>query len=120
MSNEQTTQDRLRNQVLHIVNTIENGIEVTENNKDEYYDLEVGDYISGFDYLQDVLGITYTVSSDKEYLGANLLVAFGGPNITIDTRNRTVNGYWWGDNVSISYNEDNIGLDDALEELYNS
>ncbi len=76
-----------------------------------------GEEISVFDYLQDVLEIEYIVNSKKDYLGARILVAFGGPNIWINTRTNTVEGFWWGDSAFFSF-QDNIGLDDALEEIY--
>ena len=49
--------------------------------------------MSGFMYLNDVLDIQYTVSSDlKTMLGARLLVSYGGPNIWIDTMRGEVEG----------------------------
>lgn len=74
---------------------------------------------SGFDYLQDALDIEYICNGAKEYLGARVLVAFGGPNIWINTRTKQVEGYWWGDKSIQSYNDDAIGLDDSLEQLFN-
>lgn len=72
---------------------------------------------SAFDYLQDALDIEYIVSSKREFLGARVLVAFGGPNIWINTRTNTVEGHWWGDNATATF-DDSIGLQDALEMLY--
>lgn len=72
---------------------------------------------SAFDYLQDVLDIEYIVNGKGEYLGARVLVAFGGPNIWIDTRRGVVDGYWWRDRASASFT-DNLGLDEALSELW--
>lgn len=81
-------------------------------------DVENEGEFSAFDYLQDALDIEYIVDRDGEYLGARVLVAFGGPNIWINTRTKTVEGYWWSDRAESSF-EDNLGLDDALEELWN-
>lgn len=69
-------------------------------------------------YLSDALDIEYTVSRDVEYLGARVCVAFGGPNIYIDTRNQKVQGYWGGDYVERSYSNDALALDDYLEEMF--
>jgi hypothetical protein len=78
-----------------------------------------GEPMNAFDYLQDALDIEYIVASDrKTYLGARVLVAFGGPNIWINTRTKTVEGHWWGDSYTEAYT-DRIGLDEALEELFN-
>lgn len=75
-----------------------------------------GEY-SAFDYLEGVLDIEYIVNSKGEYLGARVLVAFGGPNIWVNTRTHMVEGAWWGDSANASFT-DNLGLDDALSELW--
>ena len=75
-----------------------------------------GEEMTAFDYLQGALDIEYIVSSKGEYLGARVLVAFGGPNIWVNTRTHTVEGHWWGDSAYASFT-DGIGLDDALSEL---
>jgi hypothetical protein len=72
---------------------------------------------TAFDYLNDALDIQYIVDGAKNYLGAKILVTFGGPNIWIDTQHNTVDGYWWGDNSSFSY-KDELGLDNACRELF--
>ncbi len=73
--------------------------------------------ISGFDYLSDILDIEYIISSDRQYLGARVLVCFGGPNIWIDTHHNRVDGHWWSDSYNAAFT-DNIGLDDACQELF--
>lgn len=108
---EQKDSDMLKRHVLSIIEHIENGFE-DELNSD-------GDTFSAFDYLQDVLDIEYIVNSRKEYLGARVLVAFGGPNIWINTRTQQVEGYWWNDRCIMSYSRDEMDLDGALSELYN-
>lgn len=79
---------------------------------------EEGEPACGFDYLKDALDIRYLVTSDKQYIGARVLVAFGGPNIWIDTESKTVEGYWWGTERFAKYREDTMNLDEALEELW--
>ncbi len=82
-------------------------------------DVENEGEFSAFDYLQDALDIEYIVASDrKTLLGARVLVAFGGPNIWVNTRTNTVEGHWWGDSASATFT-DSIGLQEALEELFN-
>lgn len=80
------------------------------------YDVEP---LSASAWLDDILDIQYTVSRDREFLGARVLVAFGGPNIWVDTRTDTVEGYWWGDEYTHSF-RDNIGLHEACKELWES
>ena len=70
-------------------------------------------------WMEDTYDIRYLVSSDKNYLGAEIMCAGGGPAIWVDTWDRQVKGYWGADRVCISY-VDNLGLDDYCEELYGS
>ena len=104
------TNKDLKNHVLSIVADIENGMDSEENQ---------GFNMDGFEYLQDVLDIEWVLNSDKTYKGARVLVAFGGPNIWIDTIKKEVQGYWWGDSFISNYDHDEMGIDDALNELYN-
>lgn len=80
-------------------------------------DVENEGEFSAFDYLQDALDIEYIVNSKGEYLGARILVAFGGPNIWVDTRRCIVEGAWWADHATARFT-DNLGLDEALSELW--
>jgi len=100
----------VRDNVLHIIQTIEQGMDSYE---------EEGQPMSGFEYLSDALDIEYVVNSKGEYLGARVLVAFGGPNIWINTRTKQVEGYWWGDSCILGYGNDEMDIDGALEELWN-
>ena len=134
MATDHDTDEDLRRQVLGIVHTLENppdvdddGVPVNElgwvwDDESECYRDEDGDEceahpMSGIDYIFDALDIEYTCSGNREYLGASVLVAFGGPNIRIDTRHRVVRGAWWNHSFSAPY-ADNIGIDDACEELW--
>jgi hypothetical protein len=98
--------------VQSVVKLLSEGFTDTDLNYDD-------EPMNAFDYLQDALDIEYIVASDKKtYLGARVLVAFGGPNIWINTRTKTVEGHWWADSYIEAYT-DTIGLDEALEELFN-
>lgn len=77
-----------------------------------------GEEMSAYDYLEDALDIEYICNSTRECIGARILVAFGGPNIWVDTRNNIVEGAWWGERASQEF-EDNIGLNEAIIELFN-
>lgn len=100
----------LKQHVQAIADTLSSGFDLSSINDD-------GEYTTAFDYLQDALDIEYIVNSKGEYLGARVLVAFGGPNIWINTRTKTVEGSWWSDRAEASFT-DNIGLDDTLSELW--
>ena len=73
---------------------------------------------SGFDYISDALDIQFIVDGNKEYLAARILVAFGGPNIWINTQTKTVEGYWWQDTAFSSYYDDSMDIDGACRELW--
>lgn len=110
----------LQDMVNNIANDLNNGIELNIDDHEyimEETSQESGDMMYASDYLSDVLDIQYIVSGSKEYLGARVLVAFGGPNIWINTQSGIVEGYWWGDTAFASFN-DEIGLDDYLSELW--
>ena len=103
------TQDRLQEQVNHIAEMINNGFE-GELNQD-------GEQMTAFDYVCEALDIEYRVMSNRTtYKSAELLVAFGGPNIYIDTNTNTVKGYWWNDKAEAHV--DASELDDACKELF--
>lgn len=78
-----------------------------------------GTIMSGFHYLDDALDIQYIVNGSKEYIAARILVAFGGPDIWINTQTKTVEGYWWNDSAFASYYNDAMDIDGACEELFN-
>lgn len=120
MANTDNTENQLENHVRSIADDISNGIEL---NLDEHEHIleengqEAGDHMYASDYLMDALDIQYIVSSSREYLGARVLVSFGGPNIWINTLTNTVEGYWWTDKAFASF-DDNIGIDDFLAEMW--
>jgi hypothetical protein len=109
MSNE------IKKHVLSIIADLNNGYDGygTEN--------EYGEYQDAFQYLEGVLDINWVLNSDRTLKGARLLVAFGGPNIWIDTSKGTVEGAWWGDSYTDTYDTDSEfarELDESLETLY--
>ena len=71
------------------------------------------------DYLDDALDIQWVTQGDLTFIGARVLVAFGGPNIWIDTAKQRVEGFWWGDYASATYSDDPMDINGCLEELYN-
>ena len=119
MSVEQAIDQRKANQrhVEMIARNIEHGIEYEEGY--DGFDPEYPDQImSGFDYLADVLDIEYIVNSDRTFKSARVLVTYGGPNIWIDFQSRAVELYWWGDRATAYFNDDAMGVEDALAELW--
>ena len=68
-------------------------------------------------WMEDVYDIRYIVDREKRYIGAELMVAGGGPTIWVNLDTKYVEGYWGGDKVLEPF-IDNLGLDDYCEELY--
>lgn len=104
----------LKNHVQSIADNLTNPPEEWNEGRD----IESEGEFSAFDYLQNALDIEYIVNVEGEYLGARVLVAFGGPNIWVNTRTNTVEGTLWNESATASF-KDNLGLDDALSELWN-
>lgn len=73
--------------------------------------------MSAYDYISNALSLEYTVDSQRQCLGGEVLVAAGGPNIWIETRYNNVVGAWGSDRITRSYT-DNINLDEAVNELW--
>jgi hypothetical protein len=117
--NDLKAKQQLQDMCENIAQDITDGMTYQEAELDhEENGCEPGDPISAFDWLQDALDIQYIVTGSGEYLGARILVAFGGPNIWLNTQEQSVKGYWWGDRGTAHYMIDALGLDDALAELW--
>lgn len=118
----------IKSQVLSIVRGIERGLDCencTECGADlhdkmncDECDHENNECISGFDYISDVLDVNWILDANREFKGARLLVAFGGPNIWIDTAKQTVEGHWWGDSFTESYSHDEMDIEGACSEWF--
>ena len=94
-------------------------VEVLEGQSKAGDDYETLDFI-----LESVLDIEYKVGYDSYkrkivFRGATLLVAFGGPTITIEVGCNKIEGSHYPDNYSRNY-EDNLNLYDYIEGLYHS
>ena len=114
---EETCEEQLRRMCKRIADDITekaitryNGYETEHDEDDE------GTLASRF--MDHVYDIRYIVDSEKKYLGAMLMVAGGGPTIWVNTWTSEVEGSWAGDRCT-HYFQDNIGLDDYNEEMYN-
>ena len=109
-SKETEANDRLRRNVQFWIDLITTG--------KHDFELEEDEDLLGYLSSNQIMDIKYVLDNNLDYVGSQLLVAFGGPNIWIDTQHQQVRGYWWGDNVIKDYYEDSIYLDDHIKELY--
>lgn len=96
----------VKEHVLSIIKTLETGIDCD------------GESIDTMDYINDILDVNYIINQDRTYKGVRLLVAFGGPNIWIDTSTKMVEGHWWSDKFEFSYREDALDLDNWFSEMW--
>jgi hypothetical protein len=94
--------------VKNIAQTIERG----------EYETESEEGCNAYDYLSSALDFQWIVQNDLTFIGARILVAFGGPNIWIDTSKKKIEASWWGDRASAYYSEDPMGIQECVEELY--
>ena len=107
----ETCHEQLVRMCKNIANSISEPQEITDEETGEKREETAHDWMEG------TYDIRYLVNRRKEYLGAEILVAGGGPTIWVDTWDKEVKGYWGGDRVNEPF-IDNLGLDDYLEELY--
>ena len=107
----ETSGDQLRRMCKSIADSITNPEEITDEETGEKREE------TAHDWMEDVYDIRYYVDSRKEYLGAEIMCAGGGPTIWVNTYTKEVEGYWGGDRVRVPFS-DNLGLDDYCEEMY--
>ena len=110
---EETSGEQLRRMCKDIADGITNP--VTSN--DEQEDGSVEQHGGASEWMEDVYDIRYIVDRVKRYMGAELMVAGGGPTIWVNLYTNEVEGYWGGDRVTAPF-IDNLGLDDYCEEMY--
>ena len=65
------------------------------------YDLYFAREDDGYEvnYLDDYYDVKWILDHNKDYFACRICVAFGGPNIFIDTWEKCVCGYWGADEV---------------------
>lgn len=117
---DQALEQRAANQhhVNSIAARINQGVEYEE--WEEGFDPEYPNQLmSGFDWLADALDFEYILTSDRKFKSARVLVAFGGPTIWVDFQRKAVDLYWWGDRATAYFDDDAMGIEEALEELFN-
>ena len=109
----ETCEEQLRRMCKNIADSITNPV----ISNDEQEDGSVEQHGGAHEWMEGTYDIRYLVDREKRYLGAEILVAGGGPTIWVDTWDQEVKGYWGTDRVNIMF-ADNIGLDDYCEEMY--
>lgn len=87
---------------------------------DTVHDGDDLEQLSLYDYFDDVLDIEYRIGSDRQLRSVQIMVAWGGPNIYIDTATEQVELYWWGNRASYPIDSDACNaIDDIFNEYFN-
>lgn len=75
--------------------------------------------VSFYDYFEDALDIDYIVNSRKEYKACRIMIAFGGPNIYVNTWEAKVELHWWNEHGSMWLTADTcVAIDQWAEGCY--
>ena len=90
--------------------------DITDAKQQDYID-QPRKEITASEWMEHVYDIRYIVDREKRYMGAELMVAGGGPTIWVNLYTKEVEGYWGTDRVQWAF-QDNLGLDEYCEELY--
>ena len=115
-----TTADDLRRMCRSILNDVCDGIEITEENIEEWAVEEIPDMVVIGEYLpthewisRNVYSERYLIHSDGELIEVQLMVAGGGPSIWVhcSANSVEVHGYWGTDHVKVdAFYEDGLGV----------
>lgn len=97
------------------------GVELDCGCKVDIDDLDDLDEASMYDYFEDhIYDTEYTISGNFDYRGVRVMIAYGGPNIYLNTNNKRVELYWWGDTAYTALSNRAVETIDAyFEDLYN-
>ena len=76
--------------------------------------------VSFYDYFENALDIDYITNSQKEYKACRIMIAWGGPNIYVNTWERKVELYWWTEHASFYLSAEACdAIDEYAEEYFN-
>ena len=84
-------------------------------------DLDDLDKVDVWTYLRDrTYDVKYTVDGDFDFVCVRAMIAFGGPNIFIDTSNGRVELYWGSSKAEAALSDDAVvAIDEYFELEYN-
>ena len=86
---------------------------------DEENDGEPWEPVTMYDYFEDMLDIDFIVTHDKQYKACRIMVAWGGPNIYINTWDKQVELFWWTETGKFYLSGDVCdAIDEWAEECY--
>ena len=109
----ETSGEQLRRMCKNIADSITNPV----ISNDEQEDGSVEQRGGASEWMEGTYDIRYYVDSSKRYLGAEIMVAGGGPTVWVNTYTGYVEGYWGGDKVLEPF-RDELDLDGYCDEMY--
>lgn len=84
--------------------------------KENYVDEDYCYHISA--WMDDAMDIEMFIGFNGTYRGARIMVAYGGPNIYVNTRTGTVDGYWGSEQASVEIpSEVCEALDEYIDDI---
>ena len=107
----ETCEEQLRRMCKDIADGITSPEMITDEETGEKRQETAGDW------MENTYDIRYYVDREKQYLGAEIMVAGGGPTVWVNTYTGYVEGYWGGDKVLEPF-RDELDLDGYCEELF--
>lgn len=76
--------------------------------------------VTFWDYFGDALDINYITNAKKEYIACRIMVAYGGPNIYVNTWDGKVELRWWTDSAEFWISRDTCNaIDEWAEDYFN-
>ena len=82
-------------------------------------DPDAWEYLSVWDFLNDVYDVEFRVDSNKDLRSVQIMVACGGPNIYLDTASKNVELYWWSESAWYPMSHEAVeALNDWAEEYW--
>ena len=98
------------------------GVELDCGCKVDIDDLDDLEKVDTWAYLRDrTYDAKYTVDSDLDFVCVRAMIAFGGPNIFIDTSNGRVELYWGSSKAEAALSDDAVvAIDEYFELEYNA
>jgi len=90
--------------------------DITDAKQQDYID-QPRKEITASEWMEGTYDIRYYVDREKRFMGAEIMVAGGGPTIWVNTYTKEVEGYWGGDRVTVPF-RDSLDLDGYCEEMY--
>ena len=86
-----------------------------EMDDSDFEPLTIYDYFAVNEY-----NVVYRINKELEYKSVEIMVGCGGPNVYVDTQEKTVKLSWWGEQEFYSLDADACNvIDEYYEEQYN-